>query len=804
MMRSVHSKLFLALISLALLVVTPAFASQPTEPDRSPTSQPLEKVTLQLKWLHQFQFAGYYAAQQKGFYADEGLEVDIRPRDLMKNNILQVIEGEAEYGVADTVLLLYQARNEPVVIVAPIFQHSPNVLMTLESSDIYSAYDLQDKEVAFYQKDTDGFPLLAMFENIHISPKLKRIAAKTEPEMLVRGEVDAYACYISNEPYTLQQQGIKTRIIQPMNYGIDFYGDMLFTSRQEAEQHPDRVERFKRATLKGWKYALSHKVEIAKYIQRELGSAKTLEHLLYEADAIEELIAPKTIPIGSMDEGRFKFMSELFVKHGLIDKPFSLNKGIYRSNSDQIIFSAKEARWIKQHPVVRVAIDTSWEPIEYVNDKGQLSGIAKGYLDFLSQATGIHFQPATELGWSEAVQRAQKRELDMFSAVISTQERRRYMNYTDPYLKFPMVIATRRQEPFISDMDQLNGHTVSVVANYASHEKMQKYYPEIPLYLVNTPQEGLEAVSNGKAYAYIDNLAVISHIINQENLSNMQISGETPFRADIAMAIRKDWPELHSIIQKVLNSMSEQTQNRLTNPWLQVTYKKELQWRTLAYIMTPVLAILFIILIYNRRLRQLNNDLVTTQGELTKTNQKLETLSITDPLTGAFNRGHTDQVLKQESERASRYHLNLSLILIDLDNFKQVNDKYGHLTGDAVLIQTSKWIESVIRSTDTFGRWGGEEFVIICPETDLAQAVMLAEKIRSGIEQQRFPEKLKQTLSIGVAQYRFNESTDQWIYRTDQSLYTAKHNGKNQVVNCKQLTLEEVMKAPSTHMDTVQ
>lgn len=766
--------------------------------------KPLEKVSLQLKWLHQFQFAGYYAAQQQGFYADEGLEVEIRPRNMIKDNVQQVINGEAEYGVADTVLMLYQARNKPVVIVAPIFQHSPNVLMTLESSGIRSAYDLENKNIAFYQTDTDGFSLLAMLENIQVSPKLQRIMAKVDPELLVRGEADAYACYISNEPFLLKQKGIKTHIIHPMNYGIDVYGDMLFTSRQEAEQHPGRVERFKRATLRGWKYALNHKVEIAKYIQQELDSPKTLEHLLYEADAIEDLISPKTIPIGSLDEGRFKFISELFVKHGLMNKPYSLDTGIYRSSPDQIIFSAKEIDWIKQHPVVKVAIDRSWEPIEYVDEKGTLSGISRGFLNFLGQSTGIDFQPATGIDWPEAVQRIKKRELDIFSAVISTPERRQYMNYTEPYLKFPMVIATRRNEAFISAMDQLKGKTAAVVANYASHEKMQTYFPEIPLYLVNTAQEGLEAVSNGKAYAYIDNLAVISHIINRENLSNMQISGEAPFGADIAMAIRKDWPELHSIIQKVLNSMDEQTKNRLTNPWLQVTYKKELEWKTLAYITTPILAILLVILIYNRRLHQLNDNLIKAQQELTNTNQKLETLSITDHLTGAFNRGHIDQILKQETERASRYQLSLSLILIDLDNFKQINDTYGHLTGDAVLIQTVKWIKSMIRATDTFGRWGGEEFVIICPETDLAKAVILAEKIRSGIEQQRFPEQLTQTLSIGVAQYRHDENIDQWIYRTDQSLYRAKHSGKNQVMNCRQLTIEEVMKAQSEQIDTVQ
>ena len=111
-----------------------------------------EKIVLQLKWLHQFQFAGYYAAKEKGFYSEFGLDVEIRQRDRQKNNIEQVISGEAEYGVSDSVLLLYKAKNEPVTIVAPIFQHSPGVILTLKSSGIDSPYKLNNKKLMFYKK----------------------------------------------------------------------------------------------------------------------------------------------------------------------------------------------------------------------------------------------------------------------------------------------------------------------------------------------------------------------------------------------------------------------------------------------------------------------------------------------------------------------------------------------------------------------------------------------------------------------------------------------------------------------------
>lgn len=776
------SKIRLLQYALAGLLLLVGLSVQAT-----PAAPSLEKVTLQLKWLHQFQFAGYYAAKIQGFYEEEGLDVEIRQRDLMQNQIHQVINGDAEYGVSDSILLLYQARKEPVVIVAPIFQHSPQVFITLDKSGIQNPYDLQNKDVAFYYKDTDGFSLLAMLEQIDVQPNLKRVVIDANPESLVRGDIVAYPGYLSNEPYLLAQQGHQVRTLHPLNYGIDLYGDMLFTSQKEVQNHPGRVERFKRATLRGWEYALNHKQELAEYIKNELDSDKTLDHLFYEADVIERVIDSKLTPLGTLDEGRLRYILDLFKKHGLTDKSFSLQDGIFRSEEQDIQFTEKELRWIKQHPVVKVAVDRSWAPIEFVDEAGRLNGISASYLNFLKEKTGIQFKAATELQWPEAVKRMENRQLDLYSAVIATEERRDYTLFTQPYLKFPMVIVTQRDHPFIGDLSRLQGKKVAVVRNYAIHEMMARHYPEIRLQLVDSPKSGLKAVSQGQAYAYLDNLAVASHLIKEENFSNLQISGETPFRADVTMAVRNDWPELRSILQKAFDSMDQATRNRLTEHWLQVTYKKEVEWRTALQVLVPLLLILLTAVLYSRRLKRTNQALRQSQQALSESNRKLESLSITDHLTGCFNRGYLDKTMHRESQRINRYGGHLSLILIDLDDFKQVNDRYGHLTGDRVLIDSCAWVRRHIRETDTLGRWGGEEFVIICPDTDLKQAKTLAEKIRAGVEALKLPQAIHQTLSIGVAQYRPDESIDRWVSRTDQALYLAKHRGKNQVLTCLQL-----------------
>ena len=253
--------------------------------------EPLKKVRLQLKWVHQFQFAGYYAAKEKGFYREEGLDVAIQQRNPNKNNIRQVLEGEAEYGIADSILLLYRMRGEPVVLLAPIFQHSPLIYMTLRSSGIESPYQIKGKRVMVYPDDTDGLPLAGMLYQLDIDKDSFTSIPKTvNPDALEKGVVDVYPGYLTNEPFYFYSRGVKINIINPKNYGADLYGDMLFTSKTELENHPDRAERFRRASLKGWKYALKHPDEIIDVIIQKYGVEKSREHLSYEADIIRQMI----------------------------------------------------------------------------------------------------------------------------------------------------------------------------------------------------------------------------------------------------------------------------------------------------------------------------------------------------------------------------------------------------------------------------------------------------------------------------------------------------------------------------------
>ncbi|MBD3612043.1 MAG: diguanylate cyclase [Hydrogenovibrio crunogenus] len=247
-----------------------------------------------------------------------------------------------------------------------------------------------------------------------------------------------------------------------------------------------------------------------------------------------------------------------------------------------------------------------------------------------------------------------------------------------------------------------------------------------------------------------------------------------PFRADIAIAVRDDWPELHSIIQKVLQQIPPETYAEISNKWLQVSYQKQYNWQQMTIVLAPILLLLGVFAFFNRKLRQ-------TQKKLQETNKQLSILSVTDHLTGVYNRQYLDQRLDSEVERVNRYGSTFSVIMMDLDNFKKVNDKFGHLVGDEVLVVFAQTVEKEIRKIDIFGRWGGEEFILICPETPLTHAIQLGKKVRKSIESQDYPENISQTVSLGVAEYQTGEAINDCLNRADQNLYKAKQLGRNQV-----------------------
>lgn len=160
---------------------------------------------------------------------------------------------------------------------------------------------------------------------------------------------------------------------------------------------------------------------------------------------------------------------------------------------------------------------------------------------------------------------------------------------------------------------------------------------------------------------------------------------------------------------------------------------------------------------------------------------RLEEMATTDSLTGIFNRRKFNEILQDEINRCQRYHRPLALIIFDIDLFKQINDTYGHQVGDAVLRDLAQTVRANIRGTNILARWGGEEFMVVAPETNIAAAGCLAEKIRRLVDGHTFADAGNVTISLGVTAYAPPDTPDSMMMRVDNALYRAKQNGRNRV-----------------------
>lgn len=299
------------------------------------------KVTLQLSWLHQFQFAGYYVAKEHGFYKDVGIDIEIKEFDYGMNLLNTINDKKADFAIGRSSLLIDKSNGHDIVALGAIFQNSPLMLLVKDGSGINTLQDLINKKVMITSDAKDSAALVAMLGSRNI--RLDDLTVQKHSfniDDLINNKTDAMASYISNEPIRLDQKGIAYKVFHPKDYGFDFYSDILFTSSKFIKTNPKLTKEFFEATEKGWDYAFSHIEETAQIIRAKYNTQnRSLSHLIAEGKLLKKSAYDdsENCRIGCLDKDKLQKIIDVYKVLGLMNNDINLNEFVYENNPYQTV-----------------------------------------------------------------------------------------------------------------------------------------------------------------------------------------------------------------------------------------------------------------------------------------------------------------------------------------------------------------------------------------------------------------------------------------------------------------------------------
>lgn len=323
--------IFIISTSIILTIDKPALATK------------TETIVLQLRWSHQYQFAGYYAAKWLGYYAREGLAVEVRPAYDEQGNILnaitEVADGRADFGIGASDILIAQDKGIDLSVVSSVFQRSAVGFYMNKELPFKSLADLADFKVGRRENDLLDLEFQAMLLNEGINLDSLPLISENEDFTIydiVSGKYDIVPGYLGGEiEYFAHKNNIEIKTVKPIDYGVDFYGDSLFTKRSLALNNPELVEKFRRASMKGWEYALENPKEIIDRMSKELlyyddGTIENFtEYNRFQAEKLKELTLYPVVEIGNINPHRWNQMHETLKELDIVKNKLDINAFIF-------------------------------------------------------------------------------------------------------------------------------------------------------------------------------------------------------------------------------------------------------------------------------------------------------------------------------------------------------------------------------------------------------------------------------------------------------------------------------------------
>lgn len=602
-------------ILLTLIFILPLFASNN-----------LEKVSLQLNWKYQFEFAGFIAAKEKGFYKDLGLDVDIKEFTDGVNVIDDVKNEKVTFGIYDTSYLNLYDPNKPIVLLANYFKRPALVFITKQ--DIVVPNDLKGKKVMYVKNELDHSSIGTLLKRHKIKPSdLISIDHNFTAEKFISGEVDAMSAFISNELYHVIESKVPYRIMDPQNYGITEGGLNLFTSLNETKANPKMVTNFLMATKRGWQYALDNKEEIVNIIYEKYSQIKSKDALLFEANETQKLMMNDVYEIGEILENLVnQRIKKLEYEHKTNNKiPIETLLFNYKKHIDSVMTLTKEEKkYIQNKKEITMCIDPDWMPYERILN-GKHIGMTSEYMPLISKKIGLPIRMVPTSSWSQSIDYAKQRKCDIFSLAMQTPSRLKYMNFTTPYISFPIVVATKTDKLFVSSPEELViKEKIGIVKGYSIGEILKQKYPNHKIIDVNSVDEGMKLVTEGKLYGFIGALPTIAYSIQHKYLSELKITGKLESKLALSVGVRSDDQILLELFQKALLLIDESKKQEILNKYISIQVESGFDYELLYKILTVIIIIIVFGVYRHTQLLKYNKKLEKKQIQLNRSNEELK------------------------------------------------------------------------------------------------------------------------------------------------------------------------------------
>ncbi|RBP80517.1 diguanylate cyclase [Marinomonas rhizomae] len=503
-----------------------------------------------------------------------------------------------------------------------------------------------------------------------------------------------------------------------------------------------------------------------------------------------ELVLPNT----KREDLRFGVQPEKSLLSSILQKSLmSISKREMEELSDKWIGSIKEypgghidlndneKAYINKN-IIKYCINPSGLPFEGLSEDGEHVGMSSDYYRLFEQMLSANFELVKTNTWSQSVEYIKQKKCDMLALGMETQERKKYLNFTSHYLDVPLVVATRVDVPFINQILDLEGEKIGIIRGDVFVKKLRKKYPSLKIVEVDDIYDGLDQVKNGQLFAYIDTLASIGYEFQSKYFGELKIAGKISENLLLSIAVRKDDETLLGILQKVVNSITNDRHRKIFTKWIPIKYEQDVNYKVVWQVMLGVFVFLTFMMYWNRKIAKANTLLKQAQKDIEEKNKELNRLALTDNLTTLFNRRKLEELIQAEIDKGKSTKKDFCLSMLDIDHFKEVNDNFGHQRGDSVLVEISDILKESLRVMDYVGRYGGEEFIIIFPASDVEEVKLIVEEIRLKIAHYDFDEIGHKTASFGLTSSKANDSIESIIKRADNALYEAKESGRNRVI----------------------